>query len=309
MLKAGFFGSGKFAAVCLRLLYEQFRPTWVLTNSPKASGRGLELHKTAVHEAAVELELPCFTTERLSTDTQRIEWLKNDAPDIIFVIDFGQLIKEPVLSLPRLGCINIHPSRLPMYRGSSPLQRALLDGLKSTAVSIFRLDAGMDTGDILAQPEMPIADDETYDSLLLKAAHIGTYELINWLKTPESDWKFTPQSQDGVSYAPKIEKAEGRIDWTQSAFVNACKIRALSNAPGVFCFNGQKRLRIFEAKIVQTDKIYEPGLIIDLQKGLPVVACGENALLLLSVQPDGKRRQNAADWLRGARLNARDKLL
>ena len=308
MFRIGFCGSGHFAELCLRQLAAGCEIAWVITNPPKASGRGLQLRKTPVNEAAEELGISCYTTDRLSADTERIEWLKKDCADLIFVIDFGQMIKEPVLSLPKYGCINLHPSKLPAYRGSAPLQRCIIDGLSLTAVSIFRLDEGMDSGSLLAQPEVEITDGETYETLLEKCAKIGCKEMLRLLEAGAENWNFTPQSREGVSLAPKIEKSEGKINWAKSAFQCSCLIRALANAPGVFCFYGGKRLRLFKAEIVNTGKNAEAGTIIAVENGYPVIVCGQNALKLEIVQPDGKRKQSASDWLRGARLNIGDRL-
>ncbi len=308
MLRVGFCGSGRFAELCLRQLAAGCEIAWVITNSPKASGRGLQLHKTPVNETAEELGISCYTTDRLSADTKRIEWLKKNCADLIFVIDFGQMIKEPVLSLPKYGCINLHPSKLPAYRGSAPLQRCIMDGLRLTAVSIFRLDEGMDSGSLLAQPKVEIADSETYETLLEKCAVTGCKEMLRLLEAGAENWNFVPQPQKGVSLAPKIEKSEGKINWARSAFECSCLIRALANAPGVFCFYGGKRLRLFKAEIVNIGKNAEAGTIIAVKKGYPVIACGQNALKLEIVQPDGKRQQSAADWLRGARLSLCGKL-
>jgi len=303
MLKCGFCGSGIFADKCLRLIAERIKPDWVITNVPRASGRGLELHKTAVQETAEALGIECRTTERLSRDAETTDWIVAQQPDIIFVIDFGHIIKEPLLSLPPLGCINIHPSKLPQYRGSSPLQRALMDGLTETAVSVFKLDEGMDSGGILGQPKVDIALDETYDSLLEKCANIGCKELLKrLLDEPRENWRFTPQPDKGVSFAPKIEKSEGKIDWSKSARSYDCMVRAISQNPGVFFLNGQKRVRLFEAHEIKQSLKTEAGTIVAIERGFPVVACGENALRIEEVQPEGKRRQSAADWLRGARF-------
>lgn len=309
MLKCGFCGSGIFADKCLRLIAERIKPDWVITNAPRASGRGLELHKTVVQETAEALGIECRTTERLSKDTETTDWIVSQQPDIIFVIDFGHIIKEPLLSLPPLGCINIHPSKLPQYRGSSPLQRTLMDGLTETAVSIFKLNEGMDSGDILAQPKVFVSLDETYDSLLEKCANIGCAELLQrLLDEPRENWCFTPQPDEGVSLAPKIEKSEGKIDWSKSARSYDCMIRAISENPGVFFFNGQKRVRLFMAHEIKLSSKREAGTIVAIEKGFPVVACGENALRIEELQPEGKRRQSAADWLRGARLETGQRL-
>ena len=180
--------------------------------------------------------LPAYTTERLSADAERVEWIKANAPDVLLVIDFGHIIKEPVLTAAKYGCLNIHPSKLPEYRGSAPLQRVLMDGRASTAVSIFRLDSGMDSGPILAQPELAIAPEDDFASLAEKAAKLGAETLLHYLcDVPPDEWRFTAQSEDGATYAPKIDKAEGKIDWTRPAAEIADKIRGIGAAPGVFC--------------------------------------------------------------------------
>lgn len=309
MLRIGFCGSGHFAALCLKQLSAGCKISWVITNTPRPAGRGMQLHKTEVNMAADELEIPCRTTDRLSADTESNEWIKSSSPDLIFVIDFGHMIKEPLLSLPKYGCINLHPSKLPRYRGSAPLQRSIMDGCSETAVSIFKLDKGMDSGELLAQPEVTIADDDTYETLLEKCVTVGCAEMLHLLnQVGAENWKFTRQTEEGASLAPKLEKAEGRLDWTKPAFCCNCLIRAIASSPGVFCFSGGKRIRVFKAEVIKSGSFALPGVITDIQNGFPTVACGENSLKLEVVQPEGKRQQSAADWLRGARLNIGDRL-
>ena len=221
-----FLGSGHFAARCLELISGRLRPEWVLTNAPRGAGRGLALRSTPVWELAQKLGLPAYTTERLSADSERVEWIKANAPDVLLVIDFGHIIKEPLLTAAKYGCLNIHPSKLPEYRGSAPLQRVLMDGRASTAVSIFRLDSGMDSGPILAQPELEIAPEDDFASLAEKAAKLGAETLLHYLcDVPPDEWRFTAQSEEGATYAPKIDKAEGKIDWTRPAAEIADKMQ------------------------------------------------------------------------------------
>ena len=306
-LSLGFIGSGRFAARCLEIISERVRPLWVITNAPAASGRGLKLQDTPVFETAQKLGLPVFKTERLSADTERIEWLKANAPDVILVIDFGKIIKEPVLSAAPLGCINIHPSKVPQYRGSAPLQRAIMDGLSKTAVSIFRLDAGMDTGPLLAQPELEISQTDTASSLSEKAAALGCAELLRYIcEVPAEEWRFNPQSEEGASLAPKIEKSEGKIDWErESARKTADKIRGIGENPGVFCMLRGKRLRIRSAECAEEAR-GEAGCC-EMAGDWPMVFCAKGALVLKEVQPEGKKTVSAADWARGARLQKGEK--
>ena len=305
-LTAAFLGSGHFAARCLELISGRLRPEWVLTNAPRGAGRGLALRSTPVWELAQKLGLPAYTTERLSADAERVEWIKANAPDVLLVIDFGHIIKEPLLTAAKYGCLNIHPSKLPEYRGSAPLQRALMDGRASTAVSIFRLDAGMDSGPILAQPELEIAPDDDFASLAEKAAKLGAETLLHYLcDVPPDEWRFTAQSEEGATYAPKIDKAEGKIDWTRPAAEIADKIRGIGAAPGVFCAVRGKRLRIYRAEAVSGSGV--PGTYA-VRGGVPCVACGEGLLRLAEVQPEGKKLQRAEDWARGLRVNEGESL-
>lgn len=305
-LTAAFLGSGHFAARCLELVSGRMRPEWVLTNAPKNAGRGLSMRNTPVWELAQKLGLPVYTTERLSADAERVAWIKANAPDVLLVIDFGHIIKEPVLTAAKYGCLNIHPSKLPEYRGSAPLQRVLMDGRKRTAVSIFRLDAGMDSGPILAQPELEIVPDDDCVSLAEKAACLGAETLLHYLcDVPPYEWRFTEQREDGATYAPKIDKSEGKIDWTRPAAEIADKIRGIGAAPGVFCTVRGRRLRIYRAEAVFGSGT--PGTYA-VRGGAPCVACGDGLLRLVEVQPEGKKLQRAEDWARGLRVNEGESL-
>ena len=211
-----------------------------------------------------------------------------------------------MLSAAKYGCLNIHPSKLPEYRGSAPLQRVLMDGRASTAVSIFRLDAGMDSGPILAQPELEIAPEDDFASLAEKAAKLGAETLLHYLcDVPPDEWRFTAQSEDGATYAPKIDKTEGKIDWSRPVAEIADKIRGIGAAPGVFCTVRGKRLRIYRAEAVSGSGA--PGTYT-VRGGVPCVACGEGLLRLAEVQPEGKKLQRAEDWARGLRVNEGESL-
>lgn len=306
-LKTGFFGSGTFAERCLRLISEKARPEWVVTNAPKPAGRGMRERVTPVQAAAEELGIPLYTTERISRDEERLAWIKENLPDLMLVIDFGHMVKEPLLSMARLGCFNIHPSLLPAYRGSAPVQRAIMDGLDKTGVTIFRLDAGMDSGPVLARREVEIDPDDNSATLLEKCANSGCGLLLRYLCGEASDgWELTPQPDEGVSYAPKIDKSEAEIDWTASARKIFNKIRALYPAPVAYTIVKGKRLKILAARPLEGQG--QPGVVVCVENDFPIIGTGGGLLLLERVQPEGKSAQGAPDWLRGARLSPGERI-
>lgn len=300
-LRTGFLGSGHFAARCLTLLAEKTRPDWVVTNAPRPAGRGLKLLPSPVQEVCQALDIPFRTTERISKDEACVEWIAANTPDALLVIDFGHLLKEPLLSMASLGCLNVHPSLLPKYRGAAPVQRAILEGEKTSGVTIFRLTEGMDSGPILALQEIKIEDTDNSASFFEKSAIVGTNLLCKYLlEIPASEWSFKEQNDAEATTASKINKAEAEIDWRTPASGIFNKVRAFNPSPVAYTTVGGKRLRLLESKPVSANGA--PGTVIDVQNGLPVVACGDGALLLLSVQPEGKKAQSAADWYRGSRL-------
>lgn len=305
-MRFGFCGSGQFAALCLKLITESANPDWVITISPRPAGRGMQLRRTPVHEAAENLGIPTYTTDKLSADSDLLEMIKADAPDLIMVVDFGHMIKEPLLSMTPIGCINIHPSKLPLYRGSAPVQRAIMDGLTETAVTLFKLDAGMDSGPILSQPSVSILPEDDSESLLVKCAKIGCDELKKYIELPAKEWNFTEQNTSEISFAPKIDKSEGKINWECDAHQLINLIRALKHSPGTYCEISGKRLRIHEAEYISANG--KSGTIISLQDNMPIVACLNGAVKLISVQPEGKKVQKADEWLRGSRLKIGDSL-
>lgn len=304
-LTFGFLGSGFFAARCLNLISRKVKPAWVITNAPKPAGRGMKSRVTPVHVSAEEMGVSLFTSVKISDDTQRLEWIGNNLPDMLLVIDFGHMIKEPLLSITPLGCFNIHPSLLPSYRGSAPVQRAIMDGLDRTGVTVFRLDAGMDSGPVLAQREVAIATGDNSGTLLDKCAETGCELMLKYLcEVDSADWELTPQSEQGVTLAPKIAKVEEEINWPAAARSIFNQIRALSPSPVAYTTVKGKRLKILAASCV--DGQGDPGVLTAIEDGLPLIACGEGLLKLERVQPEGKSAQNASDWLRGARLKPGD---
>jgi methionyl-tRNA formyltransferase len=304
----GLLGTGAFAASCLAAISKQIRPKWVITKSPKRSGRGMKLTPSPVHALALKLDIQVKTTDRISSDREIIEGIKNDLPDLLLVVDFGSMIKEPLLSMAPLKCLNIHPSLLPAYRGSAPVQRAIMDGLKKTGVTLFRLEEGMDSGPILAQKEVAIDAYDDSESLFAKCAEIGAELFLHCMTEVDTEgWQFKVQDHSEATLAPKIEKEETEIDINGCANEICNKVRALSPSPCAYAMTGGKRLQIIKAEPVES-KGKKPGILIAKDAGLPVVACGSGAIRLIEVRPEGKKIQRADGWLNGKRFAIGEKI-
>ncbi len=301
----GFIGSGAFAARCLDLLCEWNRPSWIVTAPPKAAGRGNRLTRTPVGcfagECAALSDIPLIESSCASKD-DRVLLTKRDLPvDFTFVIDFGQLIREPLLGAGEpVGCLNIHPSLLPRYRGAAPVQRALMDCAAETGVTIFKLVAGMDSGPVLLQRRIAVGDDDA-GSLFERAAVAGVGAFVEYAgSTPVAGWRFVPQDDAFATMAPKISKEEERIDWGRPACEILGKIRALSPKPGAWTTFDEKRLRILGASPSDLHVNTPPGALA-LDAASPVVSTGDGALSLSLVQMEGKKVQRAAEWKNGLR--------
>ena len=306
-VRYAFIGSGHFAACCLEILSDWRAPLWVATAPPRPAGRGLRLMETPVAGIASSRGLQLLHSAKVSTDETILSLVQEQKPDFILVVDFAQMIKPPLIDLPPLGCLNIHPSLLPAYRGSAPIQRALMDGVAETGVTVFRLIDRMDAGAVLIQERLVIDHEDTTGSLIQKASALGSRALISYIEsTPLDAWVFSPQDNDRAAYAPKIDKNERQMDWQKSASDLSHIIRALSPDPGAYTLYKGKRLAIKQAEPVSGSGAF--GTLIALREGNPIISCGSGALELLVVQPEGKTAQSGAEWLRGARLGLGEKL-
>ena len=304
-IRYGFMGSGHFAARCLELLCGWVMPAWVVTAPPSPAGRGLKLRPTPTDVTASSKDLQIIRSDSASSDVKIAELVRESGISFIFVIDFGQMIKQPLLDMPPMGCINIHPSLLPLYRGCAPVQRAVIDGREYTGVTVFRLIPAMDAGPVLLRKKIKIEDDDTSGSIFEKAAYAGVRSFSDFAdKTPLEDWKFYGQDHNGQSYAAKIEKSECRIDWTKNAGSVVNLIRGLQPAPSAHTFICGRRLKVLKARAVPGGG--EPGSLLDCEV-TPVVACGEGAVELIEVQLEGKKPQGACEWLNGSRLTKEER--
>ena len=287
-----FIGTGNFAALCLEeLTKSSLTLTRIITGLPTRSGRNGTENPSPVELKASSLGLAVTRTGRLSENTELLSALELENPSTIFVIDFGQIIREPFLS--RL-CLNIHPSLLPEYRGAAPIQRAILDGRTKTGVTVFRLAAKMDAGGILAQSEIDISPSDNASDLYPKLAKLGSSIAVKALA--RSELTFTPQDENNATYAPKIEKSDCQLnfDFSVDNFVNT--VRALDMSGGAYVMISGKRLKIWRAsaKIDGTN---------------PVFNCKDGSVELIEVQPEGKRRMTGREWSAGSRLKDGTKIV
>ena len=238
-----------------------------------------------------------------------MERLREEAPDLIVVAAFGQILSKEILDLPRLGCVNVHASLLPAYRGAAPIQWAVINGEEKSGVTIMQMDEGLDTGDILLQEEIPLASDETVESLYNKMARLGGELLVKALPMIEQG-TLTPTKQDDSAscYAPMLKKEMGNIDWSMPAVQIERLVRGLNSWPGAYTFMNGKMLKIWGAEVCGGEAGGEPGTVVGTDKKKIYVSCGEGVLALTEVQYEGKKRMNTQAFLLGAKVEPGQKL-
>lgn len=294
-----FMGSPEFALPSLAALSEQNPVVGVVTQPDRPAGRGRELKPPPIKELALRLGIPLIQPRRLK-ETSAIAQLRAWAPDLIVVAAFGQILKPAVLELPRHGCVNVHASLLPRWRGAAPIQAAILKGDEETGITIMRMDPGLDTGPILSQRAIPIEPNDTAGALSEKLAVLGADLLIETLPGYLSG-EIQPQPQDGSAstYAPMLDKEQGRLDLSQPAEQLARQVRAFYPWPGAYLELDAERLKVHRAHALE-------GRVLPLarrfvHKDLPALAAAQGLLILDEVQPPGKKPMSGADFLRGAR--------
>ena len=303
----------------------------VVTQPDKPKGRGHAMQTTPVKDAALAHGLPVWQPNKVR-DPEFLEELKKVQPDAIVVVAFGQIIPKAILELPRYGCINVHASLLPKYRGAAPIQWAVIDGEEVSGVTIMKMDQGLDTGDMLSVVEVPLAEDETGGSLFDKLSQAGADQLVRTLADLEAG-KIQPKKQPEESptpYARMIQKADGLIDWTKDGVVLERLIRGLNPWPSAYTHLKGKTLKIWKAALTGTDQeeacgsrracaseepcaqqgadarqdscAHQPGEILSAGKEGLLVQTGKGVLKILELQLEGKKRMEAEAFLRGCAL-------
>jgi methionyl-tRNA formyltransferase len=295
-----FMGSPDFALPSLQELADNFSVVGVVTQPDRPAGRGRKLTSPPVKVLGGELGLPIIQPKVLK-EPQAMAQLLNWLPDLVVVAAFGQILRPEVLNLPRFGCINVHASLLPKWRGAAPIQAAIAHGDQQTGVTIMKMDSGIDTGPLLSQGMIDIAAEETGGSLAQKLAQLGAELLIDTLPSYLSG-DLQPQAQGGkASYAPMLNKSDGQLDFSQPAEEIERKVRAFNPWPGAFMDWKSGRLKIHRAQVDDSAVLSsETGSQIEID-GYPAVITGAGSLVLMEVQPAGKKTMTGEVFLRGAR--------
>ena len=275
----------------------------VLTRPDRPSGRGLKLRHSEVKTAALELALPMAQPSTLKSD-ESLEILRGAQAQAMIVAAYGLILPQAVLDSFPLGCINIHASLLPRWRGAAPIQRAILAGDTRTGITIMRMDAGLDTGPVLLSREIAIAADETAASLHDKLAGLGARCIVECLPALErGGLRAVPQSEEGVTYASKIQKSEAAIDWTKAAELVDRQIRALNPFPVASTTSRGEAVRIWASRLASGHSGPAGQVLYAGDKGI-IVGCGDGAVRILELQRASSKRLTAAEFLRGYALPA-----
>ncbi len=269
----------------------------VLTQIDRPSGRGQKITAPPTKEYALSQGIEVYQPVKIKNNTEVLTKLKKIQPDIIIVVAYGMIIPPEILTLPKLGCINIHVSLLPKYRGASPIQRAIIAGDKSTGVTIMQMDQGLDTGDILLQQEVVIDDNDTSGTLHDKLQLIGAKLVIKYLNN-YTEIKPQKQSNVGVIYANKIDKKEALINWNDTSQILSQKIRGLNPNPGCYTYFNNNIVKIWFAKPTPETTSLPIGTVIAINNCGIMVSCGNNSVLCITeLQDASKKRQNHIQYL------------
>jgi methionyl-tRNA formyltransferase len=307
-----FLGTAPLACASLETLVADadFRVVAVVTQPDRPKGRDLKLQPSAVKECAVRARLPVLQPER-ARDPQFLTQLRDLQPDLIVVAAYGQILPQTLLDLPRWGCVNVHTSLLPKYRGAAPIQWAILNDEAETGITIMQVNAGLDTGDILSQESTPILPGDTAETLHDRLARLGADLLARTIPDYVAGRiQPCPQPGEAATYARKISKEDGRIDWTLPARVIWNRVRGLVPWPGAFTHLPiQPRphlLKLWQAEVAERSGV--PGEILQADKNGIVVGCGAQSLRILSIQREGGRRLTPQQFLAGYPLHPGQRL-
>ena len=304
-MKIIFMGTPDFAKGALKALIGAGHEIILAVTQPdKPKGRSKELVPSPVKVCALENGIPVFQPRRIKAP-EAVEELSRYQADVCVVAAFGQILSQEILDMPQLGCLNIHASLLPKYRGASPIQHVILDGEERTGVTVMQMDAGLDTGDMLYKKEIPIEKTDNYETLHDKLMVLGGEAIVEALSLLEQGKLVPEKQQDELScYAPLIDKAMGEIDFSKDAEVIDRQIRGMTPWPSAFTFYRGKQLKIWLAEPTITENIFgrTPGEILQAGRDCVTVAAGKGAVRIYELQLEGKKRMAARDFLLGVRM-------
>ena len=304
-LRLAFMGSPEFSVTTLSALIDAgHKIVCVYAQPPKPAGRGQKERPCPVHAEANRLGIPARTPKSLRADDVKAELAELNL-DAAIVVAYGLILPQEILDAPKLGCLNVHASLLPRWRGAAPIQRAIMAGDTETGVGIMQMDEGLDTGDVFAEAKTSIAADETASTLHDRLSEMGASLLVPTLSAyAAGDLVATAQSADGITYASKLERGEGLIDFQASAAEIECKVRALNPWPGTWFEHEGARIKVGAVELL-SDATGEPGSLIDDELS---IACGSGAVRPVRLQRPGKGMMDANAFLRGYPINRGTKL-
>ena len=307
-MKIIFMGTPALAVPSLDVLRDEHEIILAVTQPDKPAGRGHQLAASPVKQRAIECGIAVSQPER-ARDEEFVEQLRELAPDAIAVVAYGQILPRAILELAPRGCVNLHFSLLPRWRGAAPVQRAILNGDTTTGVTTQWMAEKLDAGDVILQREVEIAPDETSGQLLERLTPIGAEVLRETMQLLErGEAPRTPQDESAVTMAPSIKKEEGQVDWSDAASNIINRVRAMNPWPTAWCNFHAQPLKIWKATVESQSSSGPPGRVLALTAEGITVATGDGAVLLMEIQAPGKPRMKAADWARGARLEVGQQL-
>lgn len=301
-MKIVYWGSSAFGIPCLDKIRQFYDIVAVVTSPDKPKGRHLKILPGPIKVWAEKNCIKVFQPEKLTENTELYNALKNLNPDLFVVISYGKIIPARYLEIPKLGPLNVHPSLLPKFRGSAPMEWALVNGEKETGVTVILMDASIDTGKILSQKAIKIDEDDDIFTLREKLSCLSFEVLQDAINRIASGFK--GEEQKGIaSYAPKLKKKDGRINWNESAISIHNKVRGLADWPGAYTFlispKGKRLLKIKKSRVeTEIEVSNKPGIFVSLEKRI-LVACGKGILEILQLQEEGKKQQTSLEYLNG----------
>lgn len=302
-----YFGSSKFSLTILEgLCLSGFNPKLVVSQPNKPKGRGLKEKPTAISLFAQKTDIPVITPQSIKTNEIR-EQLSKLSPDLFIIADYGKILPASLLTIPKIAALGVHPSLLPFYRGPAPINWALLKGDKETGATIFKMNEGLDTGDIILQKKIAISDNDNARTLAEKLAKEGAkllVESLNILK--KGSWATISQNEALSSFAPKLQKKDGTIKWQDNAIDIHNKIRGLYGWPSAYTFYKGKTIKITESEVLASDLKAQPATIEIIKKDGIYVSTGNGTLNIKRLIPEGKSEMDAYSFVLGHRLKAGD---
>ena len=308
-LRTVFMGTPAFAVPSLAALAESEDVILVLCNPDRPAGRGRTMASPPVKDEATRRGIPVFQPEK-ARHPEAVARIAAEAPDLIVVVAYGHILPKSILDIPRFGCVNVHASLLPKYRGAAPINWAVARGETVTGITVMRMDVGMDTGPMLHVREMPIREEDTAETMFTKLSLLGAEALCEALpKLREGTLDETPQDAALATYAPMLKKEHGRIDWSRPAREVRNLVRGMTPWPSAFALHAGKTLKVLTSAVAgESGPAGEPGEIVSLGRGGIAVACGEGILLLHVVQAEGGKAMDAWAYAQGRRVAAGERL-